>query len=131
MASKKETAKRIRLSLSTPTDADIAWASKLVAEYRANGIGSNRANWERVAVLLACYAVAERGEYCALPAITGDSPVYNRAWRAMRSALSQEQWLAVRVCAVENGRFSTTAKTGTAYIVPAKMVTQGEAPEGW
>lgn len=119
------------MSLSTPTKDDRAWSSRLVAQYVAEGVGSNRANWERVAELLACYAVAERGEACALPAIAGDSPVYNRAWRAMRSALSPDQWSCIKVCAVFAGKFTTTAKQGTAYIVPAEMVTKGDAPAGW
>ena len=131
MASNKETAQRIRLALSTPTAKDVASAASLVKEYRENGIGSNRTNWERLAVLLSCYLVAERGHAVALPTIEGDSPVYNRAWRAMRSALSQEQWETVRVCAVHSGMFTTTATVGTAYLVPADTDTKGEAPQGW
>lgn len=131
MASNKETAKRIRLSLSTPTPADMKRAEAEVARYRAEGIGSNRQNWERLPALLARYAIAERGGHARLPEIAGNSPVYNRAWRAMRSALSDEQWEMIKVCAVYNGRFTTTAKQGHAYVVPADMVTQGDAPEGW
>lgn len=131
MASNKETAKRIRLVLSTPTAKDFARAEALVVEYRENGIGSNRTDWKRLAVLLSCYLVAERGGYCALPAIDGNSPVYNRAWRAMRSALSEEQWSEIKVCAVHAGMFTTTATVGTAYIVPASTETKGIAPEGW
>ena len=49
----------------------------------------------------------------------------------MRSALSEEQWNEIKVCAVYNGRFTTTATVGTAYIVPASTETKGIAPEGW
>lgn len=132
MATNKVTAKRNRImSLSTPSATDAKRAEALAVEYRAAGICSNRQEWERLAVILACYFVAERGEYCALPSIDGKSPVYNRAWRAVRSALSEEQWECIKVTAVHNGRFTTTAKQGTAYIVPADTITKGDAPQGW
>jgi hypothetical protein len=131
MASNKETASRIRPSLSTPTASDARAATELVAYYRENGIGSNRMDWSRLPVLLACFFCAERGHAVALPYIEGNSPVYNRAWRAMRSALSQEQWERVTVCAVNNGRFTTTATVGIAYLVPEGTPTKGEAPKGW
>lgn len=132
MATNKVTAKRNRImSLSTPSATDAKRAEALAVEYRVAGICSNRQQWERLAVILACYFVAERGEYCALPNIDGKSPVYNRAWRAVRSALSEEQWSEIKVCAVHAGMFTTTATVGTAYIVPASTETKGIAPEGW
>jgi len=132
MATKKVTAQRNQpMTLSTPTASDVRAASELVTYYRENGVGSNRTNWERLAVLLACYFCAERGHAIALPNIEGESPVYNRAWRAMRSALSQEQWESITVCAVYGGHFTTTATVGTAYLVPVGTVTKGEAPSGW
>jgi hypothetical protein len=132
MATKKVTAKRNRtMSLSTPSPADLASAKETFAYYQQNGVGSNRTKHERLVALLACYYCAERGHAVALPYIDGDSPVYNRAWRAMRSALSEEQWALVKVCAVNNGEFTTTAKVGVAYLVPAGTVTKGEAPKGW
>ena len=133
MAKHKETAKRIRpMSLSTPSPADIRSAVATVEQYRADGIGSNRSEHERIAEILACfYCVLRTGNGSALPAIAGDSPTYNRAWRAVRSALSQDEWELIKVCAVHNGRFTTTSKQGTGYIVPAGTVTRGEAPSGW
>lgn len=132
MTNKKATAKRSPKTIATPNKGDLAYGETLKDEYKNGGIGSNRQDWERLAVLLACYACAVRtGLAVRLPDIDGDSPTYNRAWRAMRSALSPEQWEGVKVCAVEGGRFSTTAKGGYAYLVAKETKTKGEAPEGW
>jgi hypothetical protein len=133
MANNKETAKRIRpMSLSTPSATDVRSAVATAEQYRMDGIGSNRSEHERIAVILACfYCVIRTGNGSALPAIAGNSPTYNRAWRAVRSALSQDEWELIKVCAVHAGQFTTTAKQGVAYLVPAGTVTKGEAPEGW
>jgi len=119
------------MSLSTPSPADLASAKDTFTYYQEHKVGSNRTNLDRLPALLACYYCAERGHAVALPAIEGGSPVYNRAWRAMRSALSEEQWSLVKVCAVYNGHFTTTATEGVAYLVPAGTPTKGEAPSGW
>lgn len=132
MTNTKVTAKRNRNTIASPSAKDIAYGEALTAEYRDGGLASNRQNWERLAILLACFACHVRtGLAVRLPDIDGDSPTYNRAWRAMRSALSPEQWEEIKVCAVQNGKFSTTAKGGHAYIVAKDTNTKGEAPEGW
>ena len=120
------------MSLSTPSPADIRSAVATAEQYRADGIGSGRSMHERIAEILACfYCVLRTGNGSALPAIAGDSPTYNHAWRAVRSALSQDEWELIKVCAVHNGRFTTTSKQGIAYLVPTGTVTRGEAPSGW
>jgi hypothetical protein len=127
------TAKRNQTpSLSTPSATDAKIAEATATEYAESGIGSNRTNRDRLAVILAVfYCVTRTGNACALPAIAGDSPTYNRAWRAVRSALSESEWETIKVCAVAGGEFTTTAKNGTAYLVPAGTKTKGIAPQGW
>jgi hypothetical protein len=138
MENTKVTAKRNRkpivpTTLAVPNADDIAYGDALAVEYRENGICSNRQDWNRLAVILACYAcVVRTGLAVRLPDIDGASPTYNRAWRAVGSALSPEQNADIKVCAVRpDGMFSTTTVTGNAYMVPKGTPTKGQAPSGW
>jgi hypothetical protein len=132
MSTKKAPAKQSHPSLSLPTAKEVKEAQETSEVYRVSGESSNRTDWARQAVILAAvYAVTRRGVAVELPAVPGNSPVYNRAWRVVRSACSPEEWAEVRVCAVHAGEFTTTAKTGKAYLVPADMTTRGLAPKGW
>ena len=138
MENPKVTAKRNRktivpTTLAVPNADDIAYGEALAVEYRENGIGSNRQDWNRLAVILACYAcVVRTGLAVRLPHIDGGSPTYNRAWRVVGSGLSPEQWNDIKVCAVRpDGMFSTTTVDGHAYMVPKDTPTKGVAPSGW
>lgn len=99
-------------------------AGQMVAQYRANGGGSNRTNWERLTVILtAVLIVVETGaEVEVTDAITdGTSPVYHQIHRILGTDLIRPYWHKVTVTTVkENGDTTTTGKAGTvrAYIVP-------------
>jgi hypothetical protein len=120
------------MKLSKPTASEMKEAQVTSAQYLAEGISSNRTITSRqVKILASIYAVSRRGVCVELPAIDGKSPVFNRAWRPVRDTASAEEWALIKVCAVHNGMFTTTAKVGKAYLVPADMVTRGPAPKGW
>lgn len=129
---KKAPAKQSHPTLSTPNPRELREAKETSARYKSDATSSNATKFERqIAILASAYAVIARGVAIRLPDVEGESPVYNRAWRPVRSALSADEWSRVKVCAVYNGMFSATATEGTAYLVPKGTKTTGQAPAGW
>lgn len=113
-----------------------ATAEAMVAEYKANGLGSNRTNWSRLAEITARLAVVNgTGKAVEVTDLFTDTeakaPAYNIAHRALSAGLVRPTWHTVRVIALAEckagkgntvtGISNTTARVGQVrlFYVPA------------
>lgn len=126
----------ITLTLSPVGKADQHKAHQAVDQYRADGNGSNRTNWSRLALVAGAIATVVRtGKAVEVTELFADqidakAPAYNIAHRALSAGLVRPDWHAVRVVALADcqtgkgtvtGVSNTTARTGRVrlFYVPA------------
>jgi len=81
-------------------------AENMIKEYRANGGGSNRTNWERTRVILsAILTVLKNGipvEVSESVEATGSASAYHIAHRVLSTDLMRPYWESVQVVALKN-----------------------------
>lgn len=104
-------------------------AAALVAEYRSNGNGSNRANWERIQIVLsAVLAVIRTGSPVEITAAfageSGKSPAYNVAHRQLSAGVIRPNWENVQIVALVDVRQNGKNVTGT----PSSTATFARSP---
>jgi hypothetical protein len=114
--------KTISLTLRNASPQDAKQATAIVAKYRESGNGSNRANWERVTLLLsAVLTVLRTGdsvEVSSLFPAGGSDKVYHTAHRALSHGAIRPYWGNVVVIGMRNttrnGK-TVTGETTTQY----------------
>lgn len=106
-------------------------ATNAVATYRESGLGSNRGNWARTAILLASVLTAIETKSAVditelFPA--GDGKQYHQAHRALNSGAIRPMWNNVTIVVLKDatvkgnnvtGETTTTGK-GLVFVVPAE-----------
>jgi hypothetical protein len=104
-------------------------ATRLVAEYRAKGLGSNRADWVRITALLAAVTTAiDTNSAVDITALfpASDGKQYHQAHRALNSGAIRPLWHKVTIVVLKDATVtgntvegeSTTTGKGTVLVVP-------------
>jgi hypothetical protein len=105
-------------------------ASRLVTEYRENGLGSNRADWERMTALLAAVETAidtnSAVDITTLFPADANGKQYHTAHRALNAGIIRPFRHKVTVVVLSNAKTtgrtvageSTTTGKGKVFVVP-------------
>ena len=99
------------------TDSRVAQASRAVTEYRDNGNGSNRTNWDRMtAILSAVLTVVQTGKSAEITNLfteTTKAPAYHLAHRSLSAGVIRPEWSAVQVVTIRNAGMTAKGSTVT------------------
>lgn len=99
------------------TDSKVAEASRAVAQYRDNGNGSNRTNWDRMtAILSAVLTVVQTGKSVEITNLfteTTKAPAYHLAHRSLSAGVIRPEWSAVQVVTIRNAGITAKGSTVT------------------
>ena len=125
---------QMTITISEVSPADTKRATKLVENYRDEGLGSNRGNWGRTYLILAMALAVVRGKSIestlAFPladGARGGKALYHNAHRAMNAGLLRTYWndiyvVGLRDC-VQVGNVvtgeTTTTNAERVFFVPA------------
>jgi len=105
------------ITTTKPTAKAVATATKAVTEYRDNGNGSNRTNWDRMtAILSAVLTVTQTGrsvEITDLFTETTKAPAYHLAHRSLSAGVIRPEWSAVQVVTIRNAGMTAKGSTVT------------------
>lgn len=108
-------------------------ASRLVAEYRAKGLGSNRADWVRITALLAAVTTAIQTDSAvditALFPADANGKQYHTAHRALNAGIIRPLWNKVTIVVLKDAKVtgntvegeSTTTGKGMVLVVPVML----------
>ena len=108
-------------------------ASRLVAEYRASGLGSNRADWARITALLAAVTTAIQTDSAvditALFPADASGKQYHTAHRALNAGVIRPLWNKVTIVVLKDAKVtgrivegeSTTTGKGMVLVVPVMV----------
>ena len=113
-------------------------ASRLVTEYRENGLGSNRANWARMTALLAAVETAietnSAVDITELFPADASGKQYHTAHRALSAGIIRPLWHKVSIVVLSDAKVrghiatgeSTTTGNGKVFVIP--VIGDAEVP---